>query len=212
MLQRQLMKNSKSKQIFLLRNLLGILTPEEINNLTTQYCGERRVSLVDLTAFDLMGRPLPEKELNKKEKIMAGGPKGPEQEEKAKILPFTKETEENKSVLPLRAGTNCAKVLAKGLKSGGGSIMGGKNPAPREDEITVIKEKKAASIFILEEKERLCESRRKLQSREVMDTYKNVSMMNIEREKRDNKDNSLEKKKRMRSISHSGFLVNKKQA
>jgi hypothetical protein len=173
---------------FLIMNLMRILTPEEINDLTTKYCGEKRVSLTSL----MTGVEEVESE---------------EEQSTAKILPFN-HPEQNltidaESKTNLNAGENVKGLISKlyGIKPNSmASLM---LSSSRQEDIK-ISQKKSSSIFILEQKEKLVQNQRKLQGREVIKTYRKVSAVDLDIERGHQDDLSW-------SASH-GLLVNKKQA
>ena len=172
---------------FLIMNLMRILTPEEINELTTRYCGEKRVSLTSL---------------------MNTG------EELAKILPFKSitngqadVTEKLEETVPVHIKLFCGENVNKlfyglyGIKS---SSMTSLVQSEQQHQEVVIKQKKSASIFILEQKEKLDYNQRKLKSSEILKSYKKVSAVDLEVERGHQDDLSWS--------SSQGLLVNKKQA
>jgi len=179
----------------LIMNLMRVLTPEEINDLTTTYCGEKRVSLTSL---------------------MVDGPdsKKPEEVEEdqnqAKILPFNKKESEvfkQASTAEEKNQYFCGEEIQKlfrklyGLKE---NSMAGVIQDEAPDVDITIKEKKSASTFILEEKVKLESSQRKLKSSDIIKTYKQVLSVDLEIEKKHKDD--------LRWSSSQGQLINKKQA
>ncbi len=207
---------TKANQHFLFRRLLGIITPEEINDLTTQYCGERRINLIDLASFDFMGIPVPIKmDVDDQEVVDTNESGGPELElsegdGSAKILPFAPQDEETADFEHIRAGEECAKMLYFGLRSDGELNRIPKSAGPNFHDNIRVKEKKAASAFILQEKQRLEQSHKKLKEKEVLEVYKNVSSIQLHRDKKGRKSEKSETKKY--SSSHCGVLVNKKSS
>ncbi len=182
---------------FLIMNLMRILTPEEINDLTTTYYGEKRVSLTALLDEDFLGiKP-------------AKGEDEEEDDGKAKILPFNKESAEALEQRPPdeilkgqhRVGKQILRLFNKLYGISGDSFDGMKVD---QVDIRIEKSKKGTSLFILDQKEKLDSSQRKLKTKEVMGTYAKVASMDIATEK-DHKDD-------LGWSSHSGLLVNKKQS
>lgn len=177
-------------------NLMRVLTPEEINDLTTTYCGEKRVSLTSLM--------VPDQESVETESTEE------QVQSQAKILPFNKESAEAQQIQSSsgekslhHCGESVQKLFRKlyGIKE---NSMAGviQDEAPEID--VTIKEKKSASTFILEEKVKLESSQRKLKSSDVIKTYKQVSSVDLEIEKKHKDD--------LRWSSSQGQLINKKQA
>jgi len=73
-----------------------------------------------------------------------------------------------------------------------------------EEEKVVVEDKMATVDFILEEKERLSASQKKLKGREIMDLYAKSASVSIEQEKKF--------KNNLQQSSVAGVLVNKKQS
>jgi hypothetical protein len=177
----------------LIMNLMRILTPEEIHDLTTKYCGEKRVSLTSLMVVRLKNF-----------------------EKLAKIIPFNKNLSKPKNTSDLTnsnsdniekseliVGEKVKELLCSlyGIKS---NSMDSLFQTSSQEAIVEIKQKKSASIFILEQKEKLEINQRKLRGKEIIDTYKQVSGVDLDIERGHQDDLSW-------SSSH-GLLVNKKQA
>ncbi|MCO4792625.1 MAG: hypothetical protein KC493_02850 [Bacteriovoracaceae bacterium] len=193
-----------AKRNFLIKSLIRVLTPEEISELTTTYCGERRVSLTSLLDQEFVGIE-PE----------VGPKKDPEEvatQSKAKILPFGKAADDavlgdsSKDSPALAKGYEFKvgpKVLVLFKKLYGISENSFNSMETDEVEVSMEKTKKGTSLFILDEKEKLDSSQKKLKSKEVLGTYKKVASMDIETEKSHKDDLSWS--------SCSGLLINKKQ-
>lgn len=167
----------------LLYHLLRILTPDELNELTTTSKGRNLVSLTKMLSQDI-----------------------DEQEhhhEGAKVLPFKKkESSEEKEVkksetlaLVIECGEKCRVILDDHVKR-----------------ITVLNRdyskncpvSQETSSFIISEKVRFKENYNKIKSKEVLSLYEKNAAFDIEREKSHKEDLS--------SSSNIGVLVNKKQA
>ena len=180
---------------FLIMNLMRILTPEEINDLTTTYYGDKRVSLTSLLDEDFLGIVAKDEEEES------------EIEGKAKILSFNKDSEvvtpkessENKIKGQYKVGKNVLKVYNKHYGISENSFDGMRG---EQVDVKIEKRRKGTSLFILDEKEKLDSSQRKLKTKEVMGTYAKVASVDIQTEK-DHKDD-------LSWSSHSGLLVNKK--
>jgi hypothetical protein len=183
---------------FLIMNLMRILTPEEINDLTTTYYGEKRVSLTALLDEDFLG--ISPEENSDTEEV---------EENKAKILPFNKDAE-----VPVpqdspaevikgqhKVGQNVLKLFNKLYGISEDSFDGMRT---EQVDVKIEKSRKGTSLFILDQKEKLESSQKKLKTKEVMGTYAKVASMDIQTEK--------EHKDDLAWSSHSGLLVNKKQS
>ncbi len=181
---------------------MRVLTPEEISELTTNYCGEKRVSLTSLLLNEENEREVPfgSNEFEHK------GDQAPEKTQMAKILPFGSidkgEAYDGGGAYEWAAGPRVSELFSCSLKiaSGQGGVLFEESSV----EVIPVKQKKAASMFILEEKEKLSLSRKKLESREVLKTYQKISSVDLEVEKEHQEDFGW-------SSSH-GLLINKKQA
>lgn len=169
----------------LLYHLLRILTPDELNDLTSTSKGRNLVSLTKMLTKDI------EQERDNVD-------------ERAKILPFKKAEEpvtENESesndalALKIECGEKCIGILDDHIKR-----------------ITVLDRQysrncpvsQEASSFIINEKSRFKENYNKIKSKEVLSLYKKNASIDIDREKSSHEDVS--------KSSNIGVLVNKKQA
>lgn len=179
---------------------MRVLTPEEINELTTRYCGEKRVSLTSLMKNTDESNPLADTSEAASENL-------------AKILPF-KSTEDNQvrdhhekselvAEIEMFAGDQVKELFGSlyGVKS---NSMASVVHSEQVDQVIEIKQKKSASIFILEEKEKLECNQRKLKSTEILKSYKKVSGVDLEVERGHQDD--------LFWSSSQGLLINKKQA
>lgn len=166
-------------------HLLRILTPDELNELTTTSKGRNLVSLTKMLSQDIDE----EKNLD---------------DEGAKILPFKVEVESDpqgldKSVdeaaFQIVCGENCKTILDDHVKR-----------------ITILDKQysrncpvsQEATTFIINEKTRFKDNYNKIKSKEVLSLYKKNASFDMEREKVNNED--------MSKSANLGVLVNKKQA
>lgn len=140
-------------------NLLRILTPEEINELTTTSEGNKRVPLTQLM-YVKMG-------VETSEEV--------ESASLAKILPFTfpeqeldEESEENAPELQ-------ADLEQEGDVSAQSAAEQAQEPNPEE--------RMQTSAFILFEKKRLEKNVHKMRQKEIMQSYKKNASLDIEQEK-----------------------------
>lgn len=178
-------------------NLMRILTPEEINDLTTTYYSEKRVSLTALLDENFLGIKVEEESSEEAD----------ENEGKAKILPFNQKLENQEAVEEeilkgqYRVGKQVLLLFNKLYGISADSFDGMKVD---QVDVKIEKGKKGTSLFILDQKEKLDSSQRKLKTKEVMGTYAKVASVDIQTEK--------EHKDDMSWSSHSGLLVNKKQS
>ena len=185
----------------LIMNILRVLTPEEINELTTTYGGRKQISLTDIVNCELEGKnyeeELIEDEENEEEDV----------EHEAKILPFEasdKSEESEEEDVPLtKCGENTIGILQQfyaRIMEMEKNLLGPKRLPKRKSAGL----KKEMSTFILEEKKKFEDSYEKLKSKEVLSLYKKNAKMDIEHQRNCRDDLS--------KSSQSGVLVNKKQA
>ncbi len=171
-----------SAAIDLISGLLRIITPEEINELTSTSKGSVRLSLTDLMKMRMDGEELDF---------------SPEAEEAgAKILPFQRA--DNKEILEdeheeFSAGDKVIEYLTHFFK-----CIELKNSAIDEEGRT-----KDTSVFIINEKERFDYCRKQLKSREVLGLYMKNASVDIEQEKMIQDDLS--------KSTRTGVLIDKKQ-
>jgi hypothetical protein len=170
-----------SAAIDLISGLMSIITPEEINELTTSSKGNVRLSLTDLMNMRIDGEDLDF---------------SPEAEESgAKILPFKKieEEQEEETIEHFHVGENVQEYMEHYFKC---HELG--NSAVDEEG-----NRKDTSVFILNEKEKFEYSRKKLKSREVLGLYMKNATVDIEQEKMIRDDLS--------KSTRTGVLIDKKQ-
>lgn len=171
----------------LMMSLLRILTPEEINELTTTSEGNKRVPLTQLM-YRKMG-------VATEEEI--------ESASLAKILPFTFPEKESDEDSVHEASDQIEKV-----EQGEHELEAG--PESEHGQIGVHEEALASngrlptSVFILHEKKRLEANVHKMRSKELLKSYRKNASLDIEQEKGLRDD--------MKKSSRSGVLVNKKHA
>lgn len=169
----------------LLYHLVRILTPDELNELTSTSKGRNLVSLTKLLSNDLDEENAPT--------------------EGAKVLPFKKKVEEEipeKSsdflAIDIKCGEKCLTILDDYVKR-----------------ITVLNKKfskncpvnQETSSFIISEKTRFKDNYNKIKSKEILSLYQKNASVDIEREKSTKRDDQSKA-----SSSILGVLINKKQA
>ena len=147
-------------QSSLMMNLLRILTPEEINELTTTSEGNKRVPLTQLM-FHKMG-------MQTTEEI--------ESSSLAKILPFTYPEEEN-SEEEIKMSDETEEVVITETSEEITIQDSTKNEEHYNNG------KLPTSVFILHEKKRLEASVHKMRSKELLKNYKKNASLDIEQEK-----------------------------
>ena len=167
----------------LLYHLVRILTPDELNELTSTSKGRNLVSLTKLLSQDL-----------EDEKASTAG---------AKILPFKKKeggagTKKSSDILAvdIKCGEKCLTIIDDYVKR-----------------ITVLNKRfskncpvsQETSSFIISEKTRFKDNYNKIKSKEILSLYQKNASVDIEREKSSKSEDQS-------SSSILGILVNKKQA
>lgn len=138
----------------LMMNLMRILTPEEISELTTKHEGDTRIALTSLLEEDL------------------GVSKGPLRP--AKILPFSMRRKS-----PVMAGPECQDLFNE-MRVEKLKVNKSKSEGPR----FAPDEKGNTSYFILSEKERFKENQKKLKGLEILGLYSRASLVDLELERK----------------------------
>lgn len=183
----------------IIKNLLRVLTPEEISELTSSSSEKKKVGLSLLLSSDLKGEDY--------QKIMDSmqveeTKVSNQSTSEAKILPFDEE-EREEQLLVLQTGQRVAALMleyGKVFKELDKKVLGPK----RFPKIKSRGNRQQTSTLILEQKKKLYESYSKIKSKEILNLY------------RVNKDVDLVKKNGSEDdlsfSSKLGVLINKKQA
>lgn len=187
----------------LIRNLLRILTPEEIADLTTSSSGMKKVSLSLVLESDLHGENY--KEVMERLQIEEEEEEAEDSSDgKAKILPFNQTGEETaEDVISYQAGQRVHALImeySKVFQELDKKVLGPKR-FPRRSSSSG---KKQTSMLILEQKAKLHNSYAKIKSKEVMSLYQQSSNADVRKKKDEEEDFSFS--------SNLGLLINKKQA
>lgn len=175
----------------LMMSLLRILTPEEINELTTTSDGNKRVPLTQLMYLKMGVETSGELETTSL----------------AKILPFTfpdSAAENDKDKVDKLDDDALSLEVVSEESSLGPASTGQQNEKVEKEDISSGDEKMQTSVFILHEKERLAENVHKMRSKDLMKSYKKNASLDIEQERGLRDD--------MNKSSRSGVLINKKHA
>lgn len=182
-----------------LLNLLRILTPFEVERLTSQL-GVRKVKRDSLDA---------EAKLIAESVVADSVVSSPEpevvDEGQAKILAFnetaTREVTEEAAVANVAHDKFLSKLgLKKQIKKTSRKVVGGED-FEDEDEIKPKEEQVSTTIFLLQEKEKIKKSQLKLVGQDALKTYRIQAAI----------DTSHEDKEDLSQSSSSGILVNKRQ-
>lgn len=183
----------------LVKNLLRVLTPEEIAELTTSSSEKKKVSLSLLIESDLKGEDYLE--------VMETY-QGPEEEKEkgelteAKIIPFEEEKGEDEVTFDFQAGQRVHSLLqeyGKVFAELDKKVVGAKRFPKKKG----YSGRKQTSELILEQKKKLHDSYSKIKSQEVLSLYQETN------------SNEVMKKSKDEDFSYSsklGVLINKKQA
>lgn len=192
-------------KIGLLKALLRILTPEEINDLTTSSNSEDKVPLSAVLDDICYGRRLHiadeliGQEASESDDTNSGAPK---------ILPFNnsepvghEHCKYPRELAYVQAGPRVYKLILEGMRDASNIFKSAKDlkyvrPYSDEDE--------KGTIFILREKLKMQNSQRRLKEKEVLSLYEKNANINIEQEKINRDD--------MTKSTQYGVLINKKQA
>ena len=168
-------------QNIILTNILRLLTPEEINELTTRSEGVNRFNLTEMLDQDMSEGLIFEENENG---------------DGAKILPFKKEIDEDDVIdkeVAFIAGEKVSEYMQHYFIK---NSLG--NTATDSSGNTLD-----TSVFILNEKKRFQYSQAKLKEKEVIGLYKKNASVDIEQEKSIKDD--------MSKSTKYGVLINKKQ-
>jgi len=188
----------------LVRNLLRILTPEEIDDLTMSSSGMRKVSLDEVLQSDLEGKNYEEviRDLQEDERIRMEEKQNTDG--KAKVLPLSSESKENEDELKVKFNTgervkNLLKSYEEIFKELDNKVLGLKRFPKRSR----ASNKKQSSVLILEEKAKLKKSYTKIKSKEILQLYLDESKVHVKKNLEED-DFSFS--------TDEGLLVNKKCA
>lgn len=148
----------------LLGHLLRILTPDELNELTTTSKGRNLVSLTKMLSSDL-----------------------DEEKSGAKILPFKKkeveedldEEERETLAISIECGVNCKSILDDHVK---------RITVLNRDYSKNCPVSQETSSFIISEKSRFKDNYNKIKSKEVLSLYEKNASIDIQREKSQKED------------------------
>jgi hypothetical protein len=184
----------------LIKNLLRVLTPEEISELTTSSSDKKKIGLSLLLSSDLRGENYQEVMDNLQASETSRRNHDSESGE-AKILPFDEERPEERFVP--QAGQRVhlllqeyGKVFAELDKK----VLGSKRFPKRKSHGS----RQQTSSLILEQKKKLFESYSKIKSKEVLSLYRTNNEVDLTKKKGSEEDLSFSSK--------LGVLINKKQA
>ena len=162
----------------LIRYILRLLTPEEINGLTTTTKRHKSVPLTEVMMAQLKGIPL---DLEKISQNFHNKTKEKKIETKVEEEETTKEEEKEKEIIVYPCAKNVVAVLAEYVhhcKKAEKEILG---PNPRKKRRPP---KKQLSRFIIEEKKKLEELNLKSKRQEIIQLYQKTSKVNLEQQKR----------------------------
>jgi hypothetical protein len=206
----------------ILRHVLRILTPEEIEDLTREFVSFNKVKLTDVLELELniddeeaRGRILKKGRQdvieNLKEKAVLKDSDGSED------TPETKEeTLEGKSEQEVQSGQDKdgdkdkkeTKKDPERTKEAAQKAVPKRKLGPLEQEAEIIEEVIGGNEFILGEKEKLKDSNWKLKGQSLLALYEKNASIDLEHEKANNKKNKKENKGGSGS-SQSGVLIDK---
>ena len=196
-----------SFKLNLVRHLLGILTPEEISELTSESSGVEKISLSDVINYQMSGKGYedlfikPDSKLNKIENV----------ESEAKILPFSSEGDEAKAQ-ELETKIICGEKVIEVLKDFvlkcaelDKTALGARVRRERKRKTS----RAESSLFILEQRKRIEKTIVKIKSREILELYALGSKQDI---KKSQPLKDGEKEDEFSAFDQKGILLNKKVA
>lgn len=174
----------------LIKSLLRIFTPEEINELTSTSDNSNRIPLTEMIT----------------ERLSEG----------AKILPFRKKDEKvealNQESSKVKSDLSSEEKNEEGVNFEGTTFAGAevqefikKNLHLYRLKMKANKNKVETPVFILQEKKKFEESVHKLKGAEILGLYKKTASVNVEEEKAQKEEMGM-------SSTQVGVLINKKQA
>jgi len=184
-------------QNFLIMNLLRLITPEEIGDIATKHNGGKFLSLTDLVNERV------EQNVFRDFSHADALDDFHDQNSKAKILPFKKNTEDTLESTQVEAESSEEVISLAALADS--QVAQTKNEESNEETSSEIahQENENMSSFILIEKERLKRSQKSLKQKEIIDLYQKNSSVDVEQIKGSNTNLS--------QAREAGVLVNKKQ-
>ena len=204
----------QEEELNILRNILRLITPEEVEQLTTILDPTYKIPLTSILEKYFWGSGEKDKKDNAaqaEDESKVGHPiettnSDTAQTSQAKILPFNKSSEESSSV-----ATSSLAATSKDATNTSSAIIPAKIKTVRkvvngvllEEEEIVEEEKIDRVAYIIEEQMRSKESQRKIKMQEIYDLYKQTAAVAIDQEKKLKGD--------MARSANVGVLINKKQ-
>ena len=182
----------EENKITILRDLLRILTPEEIDELTTVSASSSRVSLTDVIENYFNGVDILSENYEAKEDI-----------DTSNVIPLNSKT----SKVIVEKKIESPQVEEEGIKQKkekSDAKKEKKDPLFFDEEDVVIEEKVDATVFILEEQRKSKDSLKKMKQKEIFSLYRSNAAVAIDQEKKFKNDLS--------KSTNVGVLVNKKQS
>jgi hypothetical protein len=176
-------------------DLLRIITPEEVGEITTKHNGGKFVSLTDLLNERVQNNVY----RNFSQPIETESHLG-----EAKILPFNREikNEQLENLIPNEEIVESVEINEADLKQSLTKLAQNMADSRKKAESAKHNENENMSSFILIEKARLKKSQQVLKQKEVLELYQKNSNVDVEQLKGQEDNMSLTKE--------SGVLVNKK--
>ncbi len=178
---------------YMMMNILRIITPEEIGEITTKHNGGKFVSLTELIDERL-------------EKNIIRNFSEPQEfnQTEAKILPFKKDTESESLVaLSLQNSTSEETNLLDSVEELNEQTEAEQVENIQDESNLEHHEEENMSSFILIEKERFRKSQLTLKKKEIMELYQQTAKAEVEQLRHSNQN--------MNTSALDGVLVNKKQ-
>lgn len=184
-------------QNFLIMNLLRVITPEEIGDIATKHNGGKFLSLTDL-----VNERVEHNVFRDFSSADAFEEMHEQHNQKAKILPFKKSTENSPETTKVDSSQS-EEVSSLSAIAEAHIADKSEMPGPVSKQEVTHQENENMSSFILIEKERLKRSQQSLKQKEIIDLYQKNSNVDVEQIKGSNNNFAQAKE--------AGVLVNKKQ-
>ncbi len=189
----------------LIRNLLRILTPEEIAELTISSSGKKKVNLSLIIETAMQGEDYKVVMEREQEESVEEGELG-----EAKILEFESDSTSEESTISYQAGQRVHALLqqyGQVFAEMDKKVMGPKRFPKRKSAAN----RQPTSALIIEQKKKLHDSYAKIKSMEVLSLYHESKAVDVPK-RNVNKSKDKKEEKDFSFSSRLGVLINKKQA
>ncbi len=200
------------EEINILRDVLRLVTVEEIEQLTTIVDPSYKISLTNILETYFWGEKIVTPTVKEKDENTKDDDKEGQILSQAKILPFTKENNSKNEASPLANKVAKIQETEAETKTSISAVTPAKTKMVKKvvngvlfEEEEIIEEEKVDRVaYIIEEQLRSKESQRKIKMQEIYDLYKQTASVAIDQEKKHKGD--------LGKSLNIGVLINKKQS